>query len=351
MSTPVTALVISGGGSKGAFAVGAIRSMYERYRQDGWFSIVGGSSTGGLIAPFAALLGLDIELADKVLEELVETYGNVQTKDIIERHGPIESILKKGSLHETQPLRRIIETALTEERFEILKERSSPICYVVYTSFTTGKSTCVSPRDNEMTRERFIDAMLASASVPVVMQATIIDGESCYDGGARDVLPLRQAVEFGAEVIVPIFLDPEYLPVNEQPLLRIDRVLYRSVAIMLDEILANDIQEAVTIQRAVHLRNRLFKTFGKSLWGRRKLKKMLADPFLSPLIGEDKKLHTILPGIRPKERMTSDSLKFDPVQMRRWIEQGAAGARATLTISPFTITDYTAPEPPQCAQA
>jgi hypothetical protein len=38
--------------------------------------------------------------------------------------------------------------------------------------------------------------------------------------------------------------------------------------------------------------------------------------------------------------MTADSLKFDPVQMRRWIEQGAAGARSTITVCPFTITSY-----------
>ena len=49
-----------------------------------------------------------------------------------------------------------------------------------------------------MTRERFIDAMIASASVPVIMEPTIIDGQVCYDGGVRDLLPFTRAINLGA---------------------------------------------------------------------------------------------------------------------------------------------------------
>jgi predicted acylesterase/phospholipase RssA len=56
--------------------------------------------------------------------------------------------------------------------------------------------------------ERFIDAMMASASVPVVMEATLIGKDVCYDGGVRDLLPFSNAIKLGAQGIVSIFLDP-----------------------------------------------------------------------------------------------------------------------------------------------
>lgn len=335
---PQAALVISGGGSKGAFAVGAVRSLYERFIGDGWFTIVGGSSTGSLIAPFAALLA-DAALADAVLEDLVTVYATVRTRDILERHGPIESILRKGSLTEAEPLRKIIDAQLTPERFDALTRSDMPNVYIVYTSFTTGQAVTVSPRDPGMTREKFVSSMLASASVPVFMQATIIDGESCYDGCARDVLPLNQAVDRGAELIVPIYLDPEYLPIAEKPLLRLDRVLFRSVAIMLDEILRNDVQQALTVQAGVHLRERLLAAFGRWPWQRHRLKRVIDDPAFADLIGSHRRLRSVLPGIRPQQTMTDEPLKFEPEQMRRWMEQGASQARATVTESPFTACE------------
>ncbi|MBA7476842.1 hypothetical protein ES707_12238 [subsurface metagenome] len=46
--------------------------------------------------------------------------------------------------------------------------------------------------------------MIASASVPVIMEPTIIDGQVGYDGGVRDLLPFTRAINQGAETIVPI---------------------------------------------------------------------------------------------------------------------------------------------------
>ena len=48
------ALVISGGGSKGAFAVGVIKQLAQRYPTL-FFDIYVGTSTGSLIVPLAAI--------------------------------------------------------------------------------------------------------------------------------------------------------------------------------------------------------------------------------------------------------------------------------------------------------
>ena len=66
-----TGLVISGGGSKGAFAVGVV----EVLREYGYsFDMIAGTSTGALIAPLVAIDDIDT---------LVKLYTNVSNKDII----------------------------------------------------------------------------------------------------------------------------------------------------------------------------------------------------------------------------------------------------------------------------
>ena len=48
-----------------------------------------------------------------------------------------------------------------------LQREDMPYCYVVYTNYQSGTLEVVSPKDPGMTRERFIDAMIASASMPI----------------------------------------------------------------------------------------------------------------------------------------------------------------------------------------
>jgi predicted acylesterase/phospholipase RssA len=336
MDTVSTALVIAGGGAKGAFAVGAVRRLYERYRDDGWFSIVGGSSTGAIIAPFAALLGTEeAQLRDRVLEDLVTVYSTVRTQDILSRHGPVESLVRRHSLNETDPLEAMLERYLTVEYFDVLRRPTTATAFVVYTNFNTGDAVRVTSKDVGIDREAFIRAILASASVPVVMEPTIINGAWCYDGGARDVLPMMQAIEMGAEVIVPILLDPKRLPPVEKPLSRIDRVLYRAVAIMLDEILLNDYEMAAMVQRGVRLREALRREFAGRPRIRRRIERILDDPELEPLLGDTKQVRRIVPGIRPPEGFTGNGLRFDPEQMKEWMAQGAAAADLAVTRSPF----------------
>jgi hypothetical protein len=147
---------------------------------------------------------------------------------------------------------------------------------------------------------------------------------------------MSQAVEMGAEVIVPILLDPRRLPPADKPLSRMDRVLFRAVAIMLDEILLNDYEMAVQVQRGVKLREALRKEFRWRPRLRRRIERILRDPELEPLVGESKKLRKIVPGIRPSAPITDDGLKFDPVQMKLWMEQGAEAAQQAVVDSPFS---------------
>ena len=235
-----TALVISGGGAKGAFAAGIVKYIYEAYHANGWFDIVGGTSTGALIAPLAAVMKKS-SLKAAALETLVKCYTTVRTQDILDKRCLFTLLFKPDALYGTKPLQRILKENLTEERFEYLQRADAPLCYVVYADFKTGGACVVTPKDRvpqadgsgdrPITLEEFRRAVLASASVPVFMEAATIGGHVCYDGGVRELLPLRYAVEQGAERILPVFLDPALFAESDSDFKRVDKVLMRTLSI------------------------------------------------------------------------------------------------------------------------
>lgn len=204
-----SALVISGGGAKGAFAVGVLKHIFKTYRDTGWFSITGGTSTGALIAPIAAVMGAADPMGTEAFETLEQMYTNVSTPDILEKQSIFELIARQDCLYESDPLHDLLHHHLRPEWYTWLQGPEAPHCYVVYTNYQTGQKVAISPKNSGINREDFIKCMLASASVPVVMEATTINDDVCYDGGVRDLLPFENAIKLGAETILPIFLDPE----------------------------------------------------------------------------------------------------------------------------------------------
>lgn len=339
-----TALVLSGGGAKGAFAVGVLVDLYKRYRSDGWFTITGGASTGALIAPFAALLGAPKPLADQVLARLVHSYTTLETSDLLDHRSWISMLRHRDAFNDTRPLRKMISDALEEPWFDWLQRPETPECYVVYTNFRTGEKTVASARQAGMTRQRFLDAMLASASVPAVMSATEIDGTMCYDGCLRDLLPVEHAVDLGAEVVVPVYLDPEGIGEPTDPLDRVDEIVVRSVMILVNEIGRNDVEIPRLQSIGVEIRERLkaIENTASKLVGtgrvralRARIDSLLNDPRLAPLLGEHLRVRRIVDGVRPAYPLGHDALKFRPEQMRQWLSHGTEVSRRVFLESPF----------------
>jgi NTE family protein len=342
-----TALVISGGGAKGAFAVGVITNLHERFGDSGWFSIVGGSSAGALVAPFAALLGADARTAARAKETMVSVATRVSRSDILERRGPFELLRRRDALNETEPLRRLLERSLVPEWFAWLRTASAPIVYAVYTNFRTGEKVTVTARDRGMDRRRFIDALVASASVPVFMEPAMIDGDACFDGGVRDLLPCEQAVGFGAESILPIMLDPVASPRSVAPLGRLDRVLVRAIAILMHETGVNDLERAESFAAAGRVREELLAAFAEDPSALRRLEGVFEKPANRGFFGRGNRLVTVVTGLRPDAPLTDDVLSFVPALMREWMAAGARKAEEVIERSPFTVGDPTVAAEPE----
>jgi predicted acylesterase/phospholipase RssA len=326
-----TALVISGGGAKGAFAVGALEYIFATYHHTGWFAITGGTSTGALIAPIAALMGAPDPTGSDALDVLVEMYTTVTTKDILDKQNFFELLVRRDALYESTPLNHLLHEKFRPAWFEWLKGPEAPDSYVVYTNYQSGQRIIASPKDPAMTRERFLMAMLASASVPVIMEAAKLDGTVCYDGGVRDLLPFGQAIDLGATKIVPIFLDPEKFPETSDSFRNAYKIMLRTIEILVDETGRNDFEVAQLINLAIQAKERMIRAFEGDPGALGKLNQIFEE--FEPLFG--KRLIEVIPDLRPDRVLTEDALAFDPKKMKEWVRLGFEKAKTVIDHSPF----------------
>ena len=72
--------------------------------------------------------------------------------------------------------------------------------YVVVSDARSGK-----PEYIELSKENYINEMLATGSLPVLMKnAILLEGKRKYDGGITDPIPVQKAYEMGAKEIIII---------------------------------------------------------------------------------------------------------------------------------------------------
>jgi hypothetical protein len=176
-------LSLSGGGQNGAFGAGLLIGWRESGKRPE-FDIVGGVSTGALLATHA-LLGTP---ADDV--ELEEMYTQVTKKDIYTERG-IFSLLVGGadSLSDTAPLRALIAKHITAETLQrVAAAYNDDRILVVGTTNIDYNQTWIwnmslIAKDGNLALYR--DVLLASASFPIVFPPVEIDGHLFVDGAAR----------------------------------------------------------------------------------------------------------------------------------------------------------------------
>ena len=175
-------LSLSGGGQNGAFGAGFLVGWREAGTRP-QFDVVGGVSTGALLATHALLGTPEDDL------KLQEMYLDV-TKDDIYRGRRIISILSGAdALKDTQPLREMIARHITAETLERVAAAYDEhrLLVVGTTNIDYGQtwvwnmSLIAQAGDLELYR----DVLLASASFPIVFPPVEIDGHLFVDGAAR----------------------------------------------------------------------------------------------------------------------------------------------------------------------
>ncbi|MFM1913208.1 MAG: hypothetical protein RIR51_1046 [Bacteroidota bacterium] len=243
-------LVLAGGNVKAAFQAGVIKSLFDGgYKPEAIYGISAGSLNATFITNQLGIQmsrgrNISFPLAAKILynfwENEVTGPEKLWTKLSLMKLG--WTALKKEfqGLVQIDPLKLVIDKYASKEFMDL-----SPINIKIgAVDIMDGKIKYIDKSD-----PYFFDFLLASCSVPILMPVKHIEKEkvkeSYYDGGLRDVAPLKQAILDGAEEIVCIAnhgVNIDGGRFNTGSLLDIvDRVM----DIAVNEILNADINEAI----------------------------------------------------------------------------------------------------------
>jgi hypothetical protein len=175
-------LSLSGGGQNGAFGAGFLNGWSESGQRPA-FDIVGGVSTGALLATHA-LLGTPAD--DAILEEM---YTQVTQKDIYTNRGIFSLVTGADSLGDTAPLRALIAKYVTAETLKRVAAAydDNRLVVVGTTNVDYGQTwvwnMSLIAKDGNL--ELYRSVLLASASFPIVFPPVEIDGHLFVDGAAR----------------------------------------------------------------------------------------------------------------------------------------------------------------------
>ncbi|MDA9348475.1 MAG: patatin-like phospholipase family protein [Polaribacter sp.] len=216
------ALVISGGGSKGAFAGGVAQYLMKEEEKE--YDLFLGTSTGSLMVSHLALGKLDA---------LKKLYTNVDQKSIFS-NSPFtirkiagEKVISINHLNtlwnfikgrktfgESENLRKLIKENITREMYNSIRNNHKEVV-VTISNLTANKIEYKSI--NDCSYEDFCDWIWGSCNYVPFM--SLLEKEHCQygDGGFGALIPIREAILRGATEIDAIILDTEVTQLNRMP--------------------------------------------------------------------------------------------------------------------------------------
>lgn len=302
------ALVLSGGGVKGAYQAGAIQAVYESGYRPG---IVTGISVGALNAAFLAA-HQDSDQAGAQLAQFWETEVTEPSKFIKKRNffDLVWRVITKqwDGVVDTKPLADVVGRVLAP----FFPRQGGIQVRVGAVDLHSGALVYTAPDSPD-----FTNAVLASAAEPISMPLRRIRGMPYYDGGLRDIAPLKQAITLGATSIVCIVCQAADVGVYTKSDGDVLNLIQRVTDIVTNEIVENDLKTAETVNSLL-----------SELPAETSAHPYLADKRLIPL--------TV---IRPAAAITVSLDSFTSEDIHRMVDQGRQDARAVLAQRPVSPSE------------
>jgi NTE family protein len=228
------ALVLSGGGAKGSFQLGALEFLMEKRSMR--FDIVAGVSVGALNGTMIAMDRLDR------LQHIWSTIDRrqVMTGSLDWRAG-IRMLFGAKSIYSNKPLWELIQREVDPAQIKI------PLLIGVV-CLRTGEYLDIKP-----THSSFRQMVLASTTIPIVWNPVQVSSvlRDMVDGGVRNVCPLGSVIDHDPDEIVIINCSK---PNAKPPVKEFGNALdigQRTIDILTDEIFAGDLSEFLRINDLV----------------------------------------------------------------------------------------------------
>jgi len=203
-------LALSGGGSGGAFGVGALTGLTKAQMRP-QYELVTGVSVGALLAPFA-YLGPDW---DDAMQQALSVENTAHLLGSPRRTLLFRLLFPQGYHH--GPLFKLVDSFVTPAMIEaVAREDAKGRRLLVATTDLDKQETviwnlgAIAARGGETARETFRDVLVASASVPGMFPPVLIhvqDGEHHYD-----------ELHVDGSVTAPVFVMPLIAVLRPEPL-------------------------------------------------------------------------------------------------------------------------------------
>ena len=287
------ALVISGGGSKGAFAGGVAQYLIEERKNK--YDMFIGTSAGALLIPLLsigkiqALYNVFISITQSDIfnvNPFVIHKENGIYKTKINHLGTIKMFLEgKKTFGESRNLRNLIKNILTNEDFMKIKDSEAD---VVITIANLTRMLLEYKSIKECSYDDFCDWMWGSSNVVPFMSLLEKNGFEYADGGLGDIVPVSKAIAMGATEIDIIILNTEKHSIKNPPVRNAMELTIRAFDFMLTQIESDDL----LIGRMEGIQNNVQLNI-----------------------------------YQPPENLTNNSLIFDAVKMKEWWAYGLKYAR------------------------
>jgi NTE family protein len=241
------ALVISGGGSKGAFAGGVAQYLIENKKHK--YDLFIGTSTGSLLVSHLALNRVD---------KIKKIYTNVNQDAIfdscpfvIKKKRGIETIginhfvvllnLLRGykTFGTSNNLRALIKNSISKIEFDTLKQSALDVAVTV-SNLSLNHVEYKSIKDFDY--DEFCEWIWMSCNYTPFMSLVKKGGCEYADGGLGSMVPIEEAIKRGATVVDAIILQTEVTQLNRMPSLNAFSLLTNMFAFMLDRIESQNIR-------------------------------------------------------------------------------------------------------------
>lgn len=226
----ITGLVLTGGGARAAYQVGALRALAELLEKKAPFQILTGASAGAINSTGLAIYGDDFQAG---VDHLLRTWRSLLPEQVYRTDvgslfaigatwmrqlstGGIFGGANVNALLDTTPLRRLLERVLPTQRIaqHIASGQLRGVA-VTATSYHTGTAMSffegapdIAPwtRSSRLGMRESISVphVLASSAIPMFFPPVSIDGAWFGDGCVRLSAPLSPAIHLGAQRLVAI---------------------------------------------------------------------------------------------------------------------------------------------------
>ncbi|WJJ95590.1 patatin-like phospholipase family protein [Algibacter luteus] len=214
------ALVISGGGSKGAYAGGVAEYLIKDEGRD--YDMFLGTSTGSLLIPHLAVGAID--KIHKVFTNVNQSNifsvnpfvlrkkGNREFVSIDFLNSLWQFIKMKRTFGESKALRRYLKKHFTYEEYLLIRDTKDD---VVVTVSNLSKNVVEYKSIKDFSYDEFCDWIWISCNYIPFMSLVKKDGFEYADGAFGCVVPIREAILRGATEIDAIILESESMQYNK----------------------------------------------------------------------------------------------------------------------------------------